>query len=106
MLSNKELLKKVEEINQECNGDCKKCKYGVKTKSKLFRHCILDLWENKNLNYNSLEGKEISEACRKACDEFFNSPNKKMIGCEGCDFCVLDKNGFEKDCKLSIIKEC
>lgn len=105
-MNNKELSKKAEEINKECDNDCKKCKYGVKTDSKLFKHCILELWEDKNLNCNTAEGKKIAEACLKACNEFLYNPNKKMIGCEGCDFCILDENGFEKDCKLSIIKEC
>lgn len=46
--------------------------------------------------------KELLIACHKACDEFLRNPNIKDIGCEGCYFCVLDENGYEKDCKLSL----
>ena len=105
-MNKEELLKKVEKINQECTGDCKNCKYGVKTTSKFFKHCVLDMWENKNLNYNNDEGREVAETCLKFCNEILNNPNIKGIGCEGCAFLILDENGYEKDCKLSIMKEC
>ena len=101
-MNKKELLIRVEEIKNKCTGNCKKCNFGVESESKLFKHCVLEMWDDKNIKCNTHEGKYIADACHKACDEFLRNSNIKDIGCEGCYFCVLDENGYEKDCKLSL----